>query len=88
MIVSLYRFNIQISTRHASVSLFWVVLLQVLCNELDGVGGALFGALGQGLEQDGHHSLVQVLSQGQVLDGGVLSIGGILIAGSSGLVYS
>jgi hypothetical protein len=51
-----------------SLFLLRVVLEQVVGHELDGVLGTLFGALGQSLEEDWHNSLVEVSTDGQVLD--------------------
>ena len=66
--------------------------MQVLCNKFNWVGRSFFGALRQGLKQDGHNSLVKVLSKRQVLNGGILSRGSIGSCSSfrgagSGLVY-
>lgn len=55
-----------------SVSLFGVVLEQVIGHILDRVSGALFSTLRKRLEQDRNHCFVQIGSQGQVLHSGVL----------------
>ena len=48
--------------------LLGVVLKQVVGHELDRVFGAFLRALGQSLQQDGHHGLVEVGADGQVLN--------------------
>ena len=55
-----------------SVSLFRVILLEVVGHKFNGVRRSFLGALRHGLQEDGHHSFIKVCAQGQILDGWVL----------------
>ena len=75
--------NHSIAMSVSSLSLLRVVLQQVVGDKFNWVSRSLLGALGHGLEENGHDSFIKVCAKRQVLHSGVLSrsISGCIISG-------